>query len=154
MPDLPPKKSRGGRARVTKVIREVFGLSELRPGQQEVIDAVLARRHTLAIMPTGAGKSLCYQVPAMLMAGMTVVISPLIALMRDQFEKLSGLGLEAVQVNSAIPTEDIRQARKQIGRRAVNFVFTTPEQLASSDLQQLLKDDAVDLVVIDEAHCV
>jgi len=141
-------------ARVQKVLRQVFGIAELRPGQQEVIDAVLARRHTLAIMPTGAGKSLCYQVPAMLMAGMTVVISPLIALMRDQFEKLSGLGLEAVQVNSAIPTEDIRRARKQIGRRAVNFVFTTPEQLASSDLRQLLKDDAVDLVVIDEAHCV
>ena len=88
-------------------------LAELRPGQQAVIDAVLAKRHTLAIMPTGAGKSLCYQVPAMLMPGMTVIVSPLIALMRDQFDKLSALGLEAVQVNSAIPTGDIRRARAQ-----------------------------------------
>ena len=73
--------SRGTGARVSKVIRQVFGLADLRPGQQAVIDAVLAKRHTLAIMPTGAGKSLCYQVPAMLMPGMTVIVSPLIALM-------------------------------------------------------------------------
>jgi ATP-dependent DNA helicase RecQ len=140
--------------RVSKVMRQVFGLAELRPGQQAVIDAVLARRHTLAIMPTGAGKSLCYQVPAMLMPGMTVVVSPLIALMRDQFEKLSELGLEAVQVNSAIPAVDIRRARARIGRRTVEFVFTTPEQLAATDLRQLLTGDAVDLVVIDAAHCI
>jgi hypothetical protein len=70
-------------ARVSKIVGEIFGLAELRPGQRAVIDAVLAKRHTLAIMPTGAGKSLCYQVPAMLMPGMTVVVSPLIALMRD-----------------------------------------------------------------------
>jgi len=135
-------------------MRQVFGLAELRPGQQAVIDAVLAGRHTLAIMPTGAGKSLCYQVPAMLMPGITVVMSPLIALMRDQFDKLSELGLEAVQVNSAIPTGDIRRARARIGRRAVEFVFTTPEQLAATDLRRLLAGGAVDLVVIDEAHCI
>jgi ATP-dependent DNA helicase RecQ len=139
---------------VSKVVRHVFGLEELRPGQQAVIDAVLAKRHTLAIMPTGAGKSLCYQVPAMLMPGMTVVVSPLIALMRDQFDKLSALGLEAVQVNSAISTGDIRRARAKIGRRAIEFVFTTPEQLAATDLRQLLAGAAVDLVVIDEAHCI
>ena len=141
-------------ARVAKVIREVFGVSELRPGQQAVIDAVLAKHHTLAIMPTGAGKSLCYQVPALLMPGMTVIVSPLIALMRDQFDKLSVLGLEAVQVNSAIPAGDIRRARTKIGRRAVEFVFTTPEQLAGADLQPLLGGHAVDLLVIDEAHCI
>jgi len=146
--------SRGRTPRVSKVVRRVFGLEELRPGQQAVIDAVLAKRHTLAIMPTGAGKSLCYQVPAMLMPGMTVVVSPLIALMRDQFDKLSALGLEAVQVNSAIPTGDIQRARGKIGRRAVEFVFTTPEQLAATDLRQLLAAAAVDLVVIDEAHCI
>jgi len=105
-------------------------------------------------MPTGAGKSLCYQVPAMLMPGMTVVVSPLIALMRDQFDKLTARGLEAVQVNSAIPAADIRRARTKIGSRAVEFVFTTPEQLASGDLRDVLTRGAVDLVVIDEAHCV
>ena len=145
---------RGSSARVSKIIRHVFGLADLRPGQQAVIDAVLAKRHTLAIMPTGAGKSLCYQVPAMLMPGMTVIVSPLIALMRDQFDKLSALGLDAVQVNSAIPTADIHRARAKIGRRAVEFVFTTPEQLGATDLGQLLAGAAVDLVVIDEAHCI
>src|SRR5688572_29987580 len=146
--------TRRGGARIAKVLRDVFGMSELRPGQRAVIDAVLAKHHTLAIMPTGAGKSLCYQVPALLMPGMTVIVSPLIALMRDQFEKLSGLGLEAVQVNSAIPAGDIRRARAKIGRRAVEFVFTTPEQLAGADLQPLLGGNAVDLLVIDEAHCI
>ena len=132
----------------------MFGVSELRTGQRAVIEAVLARRHTLAIMPTGAGKSLCYQVPAMLMPGMTVIVSPLIALMRDQFDKLTELGLEAVQINSAIPVGDIRHARARIGRRSVEFVFTTPEQLARPDLRPLLGDGAVDLLVIDEAHCI
>jgi ATP-dependent DNA helicase RecQ len=141
-------------ARISKILRQVFGLSELRPGQRAVIDAVLAKQHTLAIMATGAGKSLCYQVPAMLMPGMTVIISPLIALMRDQFDKLSGLGLEAVQINSAIPAAEGRRARAKIGRRTVEFVFTTPEQLAGGDLRQLLGSDAVDLFVIDEAHCI
>jgi ATP-dependent DNA helicase RecQ len=142
------------RPRITRLVRQVFGLDELRPGQQAVIDAVLTRKHTLAIMPTGAGKSLCYQVPALLLPGMTVVISPLIALMRDQFDKLSALGLEAVQVNSAVPTKDLQRARARIGRRAVEFVFTTPEQLATTDLRQLLAGAAVDFVVIDEAHCI
>ena len=132
----------------------MFGLTELRPGQRAVIGEVLARRHTLAIMPTGAGKSLCYQVPAILMPGMTVVVSPLIALMRDQFEKLAALGLDAVQVNSALPSGEIRRARTRIGRRAIEFVFTTPEQLTGRDLRELLVGDAVDLVVIDEAHCI
>src|SRR3954463_2301 len=82
---------------VPKVLKNVFGLESLRPGQRAVIDAVLEGKHTLAIMPTGAGKSLCYQVPAMLLPGMTVVVSPLIALMQDQFEKMTAVGIEAVQ---------------------------------------------------------
>ena len=150
MPTISPAK----RSRVSKVARQVFGVSELRPGQRAVIESVLSKQHTLAIMPTGAGKSLCYQVPALLMPGMTVVVSPLIALMRDQFDKLTELGLDAVQVNSAIPAGEIRRARAKIGRRAVEFVFTTPEQLTTTDLRQQLRGDVVDLVVIDEAHCI
>jgi ATP-dependent DNA helicase RecQ len=142
------------RRRVTAILKRVFGLTTLRPGQQDVIDAVLAGTHTLALMPTGAGKSLCYQVPALLMPGMTLVVSPLIALMRDQFDKMSALGITAVQVNSAVPVGDLRKARARIGRRTVEFVFTTPEQLASPDLRALLAGAAVDLLVIDEAHCV
>ena len=110
--------NRTRRGRVETLVRTVFGLSALRPGQQAVIDAVLSKQHTLAIMPTGAGKSLCYQLPAMLLPGMTVVISPLIALMRDQAEKVTALGLDAVEVNSAIPAADKHQAR-EIGRAHV-----------------------------------
>ena len=94
-----------------QLLKTVFGLSSLRPGQQAVIDAVLAGRHTLAIMPTGAGKSLCYQMAAVLMPGMTVVVSPLIALMQDQFEKMSTLGITSVQVNSAVPADVVRRAK-------------------------------------------
>ena len=139
--------------RIQSVVRSVFGLASLRPGQQAVIESVLAGSHTLAIMPTGAGKSLCYQVPALLMPGMTLVISPLIALMRDQFEKLIGLGLTAAQVNSALPADEVRRARAKIGRRSVEFLFTTPEQLASPDLRAVLATSVVDLLVIDEVHC-
>lgn len=142
------------RRRIAHIVEKVFGLSGLRPGQQAVIDAVLAGTHTLAIMPTGAGKSLCYQVPAMLMPGMMVVVSPLIALMQDQFEKMSELGIPSVQVNSAIPRDEVRRARKKIGRRTIEFVFTTPEQLASDQLRTLLASAHVDLLVIDEAHCI
>ena len=119
-----------------------------------MIDAVLAGRHTLAIMPTGAGKSLCYQMAAVLMPGMTVVVSPLIALMQDQFEKMSTLGITSVQVNSAVPAYVVRRAKAKIGRRMVEFVFTTPEQLASTELRTLLASAHVDLLVIDEAHCI
>ena len=150
-----PMTTRGSGARISKVIRQVFGVPSCVPGSGAVIDAVLAKHHTLAIMPTGAGKSLCYQVPAMLMPGMTVIVSPLIALMRDQFDKLSALGLEAVQVNSAIPTGDIRRARAKIGRRAVEFVFTTPEQLAGTRSAAVARPVMRSIsLVIDEAHCI
>ncbi len=139
---------------VPRVLKNVFGLESLRPGQRAVIDAVLERKHTLAIMPTGAGKSLCYQVPAMLLPGMTLVVSPLIALMQDQFEKMTAVGIEAVQVNSAVKADEVRRAKAKIGRREVEFVFTTPEQLASTELRAVLAKANVDLLVIDEAHCI
>jgi ATP-dependent DNA helicase RecQ len=142
--------------RLHAVLQQVFGFDALRPGQERVIRSVLAGRHTLAIMPTGAGKSLCYQLPAVLMPGMTVVISPLIALMRDQFEKVSGFGIDAAEINSHVPAADVRRAHAKIGRRTVEFIFTTPEQIATPAMQTLLKRHkrGVDLLVIDEAHCI
>jgi ATP-dependent DNA helicase RecQ len=145
---------KSGGVGLSGILRRVFAISELRPGQRAVIDSVLAGRHTLAIMPTGAGKSLCYQVPALIKPGMTLVVSPLIALMRDQLEKLQVLGLSAVQINSAVPAGDIQRARAKIGRRSVEFIFTTPEQLASAELRSVLGRSKVDLLVIDEAHCI
>jgi ATP-dependent DNA helicase RecQ len=140
--------------RVDRVLREVFGLASLRPGQRAVIDAVLAGRDTLAVMPTGAGKSLCYQLPALLLPGTTLVVSPLLALMQDQLDKLTALGLSAVQVHGALAAGEVRRVRATLGRRSAEFVFTTPEQLAAGPLRHELAGAGVDLVVLDEAHCV
>ena len=95
-----------------------------------MIDAVLAKRHTLAIMPTGAGKSLCYQLPALLLEGRTVVVSPLIALMKDQCESLRELGIAAVQVNSAIDSEEEHAAERAVADGSARIIMTTPERLA------------------------
>src|SRR6187455_1883610 len=102
------------KARVRATLKKVFGLDEFRPGQEEVVDSALAGRNTLAIMPTGAGKSLCYQLPAVLLPGVTVIISPLIALMKDQCDKLVELGLAASQVNSAQTAQETRDAVNDI----------------------------------------
>ena len=99
------------------VLRRTFGHQKLRPGQREVVESVLARRDTLAIMPTGAGKSLCYQLPALKMKGTTVVVSPLIALMKDQVDKLGEKGLDAAAINSTLSMKELREALAQIRRR-------------------------------------
>jgi ATP-dependent DNA helicase RecQ len=132
----------------------VFGLDSLRPGQDQVIDSVLAGRHTLAVMPTGAGKSLCYQLPALVLPGMTIVVSPLIALMKDQYEKLQQLGVVASQINSAVPGDEQPAQHDKISSAEAEFVFTTPEQLANPAFMHELKQKPIDLLVIDEAHCI
>src|ERR687890_717831 len=92
----------GGQKKMRRTMREVFGLERMRPGQAEVIRSVISGHDTLAVMPTGAGKSLCYQLPALHLPGTTVIVSPLISLMKDQVDKLSEAGVEAAQVNSAL----------------------------------------------------
>ena len=139
---------------VTRTLRRVFGLDEFRPGQEEVIRSVLSRRHTLAVMPTGAGKSLCYQLPAVLMPGTTIVVSPLISLMRDQVTKLDDLGVEARQVNSTLSTAEERDAIADIEGERSEFVLTTPERLATPEFLETLTQNTIDLLVIDEAHCI
>jgi ATP-dependent DNA helicase RecQ len=140
--------------RLQRTLEQVFGLDALRPGQQAVIDSIMAGRHTVAVMPTGAGKSLCYQLPALLLPGMTVIVSPLISLMRDQHDKLTQLGLAAAQVNSAVGADEAREARTQIGSESAEFIFTTPEQITSGEIQGLLEGKTIDLLVVDEAHCI
>jgi ATP-dependent DNA helicase RecQ len=139
---------------VTRSLRRTFGLEQLRPGQREVIEAVLAGRDTLAIMPTGAGKSLCYQLPALHLEGMTIVVSPLIALMKDQVDKLRELGLDAVEINSTITGRQERAALEHIEGERSEFLFTTPERLTEPAFLETLRDVTIDFVVIDEAHCI
>ncbi|HKB53842.1 MAG TPA: RecQ family ATP-dependent DNA helicase, partial [Ramlibacter sp.] len=152
MPARPETPAALGR-RVRAVLRDRFGLSGLRPGQKTVIDRVLAGQPTLAIMPTGAGKSLCYQLPAVLLPGRTVVVSPLIALMKDQCESLQHLGVRAVQLNSALDPGGARAAHEAVADGSAKIVMTTPERIAEPGFVDLLASHPVSLLVVDEAHC-
>src|SRR3712207_6562613 len=107
-----------------RTMRDVFGIRSLRPGQEDVIRSVVGGWDTLAIMPTGAGKSLCYQLPALHLEGTTVVVSPLISLMKDQVDKLGEAGVEATQVNSALTERERQESVGQIARRESELVFT------------------------------
>lgn len=139
---------------IRKLLRSVFGIEQLREGQQRVIDSVLDGKDTLAIMPTGGGKSLCYQIPARMLGGTTVVVSPLISLMKDQLEKLDELGVRACQVNSSLNAEEEHQALASISGGTCEIVFCTPERLTSPEFIEVLKQTTVTLVAIDEAHCI
>jgi ATP-dependent DNA helicase RecQ len=139
---------------VRAALKTVFGLPRLRPGQQAVIERVLGGRNTLAVMPTGSGKSLCYQLPAVLLRGRTVVVSPLIALMQDQCDSLNALGIPAVQMHSGINAEDLRSAEAQVADGSARIVMTTPERLADPAFRELVAMHPVGLLVVDEAHCI
>ena len=130
-----------------------FGLTRFRPGQREVIQSVLSGRDTVAIMPTGAGKSLCYQLPALHLPGTTIVVSPLIALMKDQADKLAELEVRARAVNSTVPAADIERTLEEIRAGEVDFVFATPERLEDPAFLATLRATTIDLFVVDEAHC-
>src|SRR5579875_1982785 len=118
-------------------LREHFGFRQFRPGQERVVRSVLSGRDTLAMMPTGSGKSLCFQLPGLVMEGSTVVISPLIALMKDQTEALAEKGIRAVAFNSTMSSRERQEAEEQIARGSKEFVYTTPEQLANRDFRSL-----------------
>ncbi len=148
------RKAGGPDARVAQVLRDTFGMTRLRPGQRAVIERVLAGQPTLAIMPTGAGKSLCYQLPALLLPGRTVVVSPLIALMKDQIESMREHGIAAVQLNSALASEEEHAAEAAALDGTAKVVVTTPERLAEPGFVQALAAHPTSLLVVDEAHCI
>jgi ATP-dependent DNA helicase RecQ len=135
-------------------MRQVFGVDDFRPGQEDVVRSVMSGRDTLAIMPTGGGKSLCYQLPGLHLKGTTVVVSPLISLMKDQTDKLVAMGVAACQVNSALPASEATAALENIRRRRAEFVLTTPERLADASFLETVAGNHIDFIVVDEAHCV
>jgi ATP-dependent DNA helicase RecQ len=139
---------------VTKneILKTQFGYDSFRYGQEEAIDAIVSGRDLLAVMPTGAGKSLCYQIPALLLPGMTLVISPLISLMKDQVNALRENGCSAAYLNSSLSGSEYAQTMDDIHRGAVKLLYIAPERLQRADLP--LHESSVPLVVIDEAHCV
>ncbi|MGI9491088.1 MAG: DNA helicase RecQ [Geminicoccaceae bacterium] len=138
----------------SKILAEVFGYHSFRPGQEQVIDGLLAGRHTLAVMPTGAGKSLCYQVPALVMGGLTVVISPLIALMQDQVHALRLNGVAAESINSAKSRADNVASWRRVASGESRLLYMAPERLMTERMIKALKQLPISLFAIDEAHCI
>ncbi|HEX8243863.1 MAG TPA: ATP-dependent DNA helicase RecQ [Longimicrobium sp.] len=140
-------------ADLLSVLRSEFQLEEFRPGQREVIEAVLAGRDALVIMPTGAGKSLVYQLPGILLPGLTLVVSPLIALMKDQTDKLDEIGVDAWTINSSLSAAEKREAEARVSGEG-KILYVTPERFRDRDFFELLLERQVSLFVVDEAHCV
>ena len=135
------------------VLQDVFGYSTFRPGQAEVIAAVLEGRDCIAVMPTGAGKSLTFQIPARVMGGTVLVISPLISLMKDQVDALLALGFRAASINSAIDFEERRRRLAELRRGELELVYLAPEALDGS-LRDFVRGCPLSLLVVDEAHCI
>lgn len=140
-------------ARVRKILNETFGLKKLRDAQAEVIDGILKGQNIMAVMPTGAGKSLCYQLPGQLLEGTTVIVSPLIALMKDQNEKLHELGIESVELNSAISASDKKESLRSLKKGRAEYLYVTPERLMDDEFLKSISKMKIDMFVIDEAHC-
>ncbi|WP_111735297.1 DNA helicase RecQ [Roseovarius amoyensis] len=136
------------------LLRDVFGFQAFRPGQEEIVHTVAEGRNTLAIMPTGGGKSLCYQLPALMRKGVTVVISPLIALMRDQVRALRAAGVEAGALTSANTDEETQAVHAALAEGTLKLLYIAPERLAAGSGQGLLRRINVSLIAVDEAHCV
>ncbi len=141
-------------AAASHLLRSVFGFASFRDGQAEIIETILAGRDVLAIMPTGSGKSLCYQLPALLTDGLTIVVSPLIALMRNQVAQLRSYGIAAAALNSANDSYENRDIADQIARGELRLAYIAPERLAKPEIIAMLKTAKVGLLAVDEAHCI
>lgn len=137
-----------------KILHDVFGFPSFREGQEEIVRAVLGGEDVLAVMPTGAGKSLCYQLPTLARQGLTLVVSPLIALMRDQVAALRHFGIEAGSLNSANDAEENRRVTDAIRDGRMRLLYASPERLANTNATEWLARAGVNLLAIDEAHCV
>ena len=136
------------------VLRSVFGFDGFRPGQEEIVSAVLDGEDVLAVMPTGSGKSLCYQLPTLVREGLTIVVSPLIALMRDQVNQLRAFGIEAASLNSANDAAENARVHRLLRDRRLRLLYVAPERLVRAATIAMLRDASVALLAIDEAHCV
>lgn len=149
-----PKKQLKISEQISRIASKRFGIEEFRPGQEELILAALSGRDSLCVMPTGSGKSLCFQVPSLLMKGSVIVVSPLISLMKDQHDKLIDLGIPTAQLNSTNSTGEETEIRASILHGEKDLIYVTPERLENKEYLQVLKKSEVSLVVIDEAHCI
>ena len=140
-------------ARALALLRRFYGYGSFRPGQAEIIDAVASGRDAVVLMPTGGGKSLCYQLPALLGEGLCIVISPLIALMDDQVTALLANGIPAAAVHSNRPEAETREALEHAREGRVKLLYTSPERFVA-DIDKWTRSLPISLIAIDEAHCI
>ena len=138
----------------TRFLKHYFGHDAFRNGQEPLIDAIMAGRDALGVMPTGAGKSVCYQLPAVMLPGTTLVVSPLISLMKDQMAALAAMGIPAACINSMLTSEEYIEVLRQAGHGAYKILYVAPERLMTAGFQRLCQALSVPLVAVDEAHCV
>jgi ATP-dependent DNA helicase RecQ len=136
------------------LLQERFGYPDFRPGQTDAVSAILGGRDTLVVLPTGGGKSLCYQVPALLLDGLTVVISPLISLMKDQVDALTARGLPATFINSTLPAAEVSERMARVQRGEVKLLYVAPERFDLGRTAERLRAVGVRLLAVDEAHCI
>lgn len=137
-----------------ELLRKHFGYSSFKAGQAKVIASLLEGSDTLAIMPTGAGKSVCYQLPSLIYTGVTLVVSPLIALMKDQVDGMSASGIPATFINSSLPASEVSRRLEQAGQGRFKLVYVAPERLGISDFQEMARSVKISFVAVDEAHCI
>ncbi|SFK59635.1 ATP-dependent DNA helicase, RecQ-like [Halobacillus dabanensis] len=137
-----------------KILQQYYGYPSFRPGQEEAISHVLEGKNTLAVMPTGGGKSLCYQIPGLALQGTAIIISPLISLMKDQVDALQSYGIAATYINSSLTTEEQRQRLWDMKNGRYSFVYVAPERFDSHNFLSALSNISLSLIAFDEAHCI
>ena len=137
-----------------EILQKYYGYKSFRAGQQEIIESILSQRDTFAVMPTGAGKSVCYQIPALLLPGITLVISPLISLMKDQVDALNGIGIPAAYINSSLGYDQVDEILNAAESGKIKILYIAPERLKSRRFEELITSLEVSLIAVDEAHCV
>ena len=136
------------------VLQKVFGYPTFKGGQVDVMESLLSRQDTLAVMPTGAGKSICYQLPSLIFDGVTLVVSPLIALMKDQVDALGALGVPSTYINSSLKAKEIRERMADAALGRYKLIYVAPERLEADGFPELAESMNVSFIAVDEAHCI
>ncbi|GJM59897.1 DNA helicase RecQ [Persicobacter diffluens] len=149
-----PEQQQKVLSKITDKLKDVFGYDQFRGNQEAIIENLLAGNHTFVIMPTGAGKSMCYQLPALLMEGTAIVISPLIALMKNQVDQLRALGIDAYMLNSTLTKGEMTRVKKKVLAGEAQLLYVAPESLTKEENVEFLKQAKISFVAIDEAHCI